>query len=149
MPRRPFVKTICRTPGFQSSQNMYICTRRAKIKLHRVYFLRELRMADTFSKPSNVHQKLKWARIWFSKLMNFHGIDSHKADHWDFSADHVIAFLRFKRDAKTPAWKRLKILEAIMNYRVVVQQRRVDFLVPVRNKMRSGLVQLFNITIDR
>ena len=30
-------------------------------------------MADTFSKPSNVQQKLKWARIWFSKLMNFHG----------------------------------------------------------------------------
>ena len=94
-------------------------------------------MADTFSKPSNVQQKLKWARIWFSKLMNFHCIDSHQADRWDFSADHVIAFLRFKRDAKTPAWKRLKILEGIMNYRVVVQRRRVDFLIPVRNKMKE------------
>ena len=26
-------------------------------------------------------------------------VDSHKADRWDFSADHVFAFLRFKRDA--------------------------------------------------
>ena len=78
-------------------------------------------MADTFSKPSNQQQKLKWARIWFSKLVGFHGIAAGDAEHWDFSADQVIAFLRCKRDSKTPAWKRLKILEGIMNYRAMIQ----------------------------
>ena len=75
-------------------------------------------MADTFSKPSNQQQKLKWARIWFGKLVAFHGIAAGDAEH---CADQVIAFLRCKRDSKTPAWKRLKILEGIMNYRVMIQ----------------------------
>ena len=70
---------------------------------------REPGMADTFSKLSNQQQKLKWARIWFSKLVGFHGIAAGDAEHWDFSADQVIAYLRCKRDSKTPAWKRLKL----------------------------------------
>ena len=70
-------------------------------------------MADTFSKPSNQQQKFKWARIWFDKLVGFHGIARRDAERWDFSADQVIAYLRCKRDSKTPAWKRLKILENV------------------------------------
>ena len=46
-------------------------------------------MADTFSKPSNQQQKLKWARVWFDKLVGFHGIASGDAERWDFSADQV------------------------------------------------------------
>ena len=55
-------------------------------------------MADTFSKPSNQQQKLKWARIWFDKLVGFHGIARRDAERWDFSADQVIAYLRWGRD---------------------------------------------------
>ena len=94
-------------------------------------------MADTFSKPSNQQQKLKWARIWFDKLVGFHGIASGDAERWDFSADQVIAYLRCKRDSKTPAWKRLKILEGIMNYRFMIQNASIDFLIPIRNKMKE------------
>ena len=94
-------------------------------------------MTDTFSKPSNGQQKLKWARIWFKKLVEFHSVEPHMAEGWNFSADQVIAYLRYKRDGKTPAWKRLKILEGIMNYRVVVQGCGVDFLIPIRNKMKE------------
>ena len=94
-------------------------------------------MADTFSKPSNQQQKLKWARIWFDKLVGFHGIAAGGAEHWDFSADQVIAFLRCKRDSKTPAWKRLKILEGIMNYRYMIQNASIEFLIPIRNKMKE------------
>ena len=94
-------------------------------------------MADTFSKPSNQQQKLKWARIWFDKLVGFHGIARRDAERWDFSADQVIAYLRCKRDSKTPAWKRLKILEGIMNYRYMIQNASIDFLIPIRNKMKE------------
>ena len=99
---------------------------------------RERGMADTFSKPSNQQQKLKWARIWFDKLVAFHGVTLGDAEHWDFSADQVIAYLRCKRDSKTPAWKRLKkILEGIMNYRAMIQNASIDFLIPIRNKMKE------------
>ena len=94
-------------------------------------------MADTFSKPSNQQQKLKWARIWFDKLVGFHDIARRDAECWDFSADQVIAYLRCKRDSKTPAWKRLKILEGIMNYRYMIQNASIDFLIPIRNKMKE------------
>ena len=94
-------------------------------------------MADTFSKLSNQQQKLKWARIWFAKLVGFHRIAPGDVEHWDFSADQVIAYLRCKRDSKTPAWKRLKILEGIMNYRVMIQNASIDFLIPIRNKMKE------------
>ena len=94
-------------------------------------------MADTFSKPSNQQQNLKWARIWFGKLVRFHGIAQRDAEHWDFSADQVIAYLRCKRDSKTPAWKRLKILEGIMDYRGMIQNASIDFLIPIRNKMKE------------
>ena len=115
---------------------MYICLPRDEAGSGLHHF-REAEMADTFSKPSNRKQKLKWAGIWFGMLMEFHKVEPEKAQSWDFSADHVTALLRYKRDVKTPAWKRLKILEGIMNYRVVVQGRDVDFLVPIRNQMKE------------
>ena len=61
-------------------------------------------MADTFSKPSNGEQKLNWAKIWFKKFMKFHNIEFAKGQQWDFSTDQVIAYLRSRRDEKTPAW---------------------------------------------
>ena len=67
----------------------------------------------------------------------FHRIAPGDVEHWDFSADQVIAYLRCKRDSKTPAWKRLKILEGIMNYRVMIQNASIDFLIPIRNKMKE------------
>ena len=94
-------------------------------------------MSTTFSKPSNYEQKMKWAKIWFNKLSAFHHVHSDKTENWNFSADQVIAYLRSRKDAKTPAWKRLKILEGIMNYRAVIQGRNVDYLVPLRNKMKE------------
>ena len=49
---------------FKPAMRMYICLRRDQggSGLHHFW---ETEMADTFSKPSNRQQKLKWARIWF------------------------------------------------------------------------------------
>ena len=92
-------------------------------------------MADTFSKPSNFEQKIKWARIWFNKFSAFHNVQPDRADCWEFSEEEVIAFLRSKRDSNTPAWKRLKILQGLMDYRSLVQSRNIDYLFPIRTKM--------------
>jgi len=94
-------------------------------------------MADMFSKLSIREQKLSWAKIWFKKFMGFHNIEFSKGDQWDFSAEQVIAYLRSRRDEKTPAWKRLKILDGLINYRSSVQGRCVQFLIPIRNKMNE------------
>lgn len=94
-------------------------------------------MADTFSKPSNFEQNMKWSRIWFNKFAAFHNIKPESAEHWDFTEDQVIAYLRSKRDTKTPAWKRLKILQGLMDFRSLIQGRKIEFLIPIRNKMNE------------
>ena len=90
-------------------------------------------VADTFVKPSKADQDLKWAKIWFKQFLAFHRRSGQV--HWDFSSDDVIAFLRTKRDAEVPAWKRKKILEGLLVYRRLVQERPIDPFIPIRKKM--------------
>ncbi len=62
-----------------------------------------------YCKSSSGEQGLKWARIWFKQFCLFHRrpVDPAK----EFTAEEVIAFLRSKRDAGVPAWKRMKVIE--------------------------------------
>ncbi len=56
-----------------------------------------------------------WPKIWFTKLCRFH---KHAVDsQWEFNDQHVIQFLVSRRDAGTPAWKRLKATEALIQFR--------------------------------
>ena len=89
-------------------------------------------MADTFSKPSNQQQKLKWARIWFDKLVGFHGIAAGDAEHWDFSADQVIAFLRCNRDFGASHGYHDSLWDGLPDHRARLNQR----LVPVALRPR-------------
>ena len=43
--------------------------------------------------------------------------------------------LRSRRDEKTPAWKRLKILDGLISYRASVQERSVEFLLPLEHRL--------------
>jgi len=56
----------------------------------------------------------KWAEIWFAKLCRFH--NQPKDAGWQFTADHVIAYLRSKVKSGYPAWKRLMIVEGLINF---------------------------------
>ncbi|WP_236623772.1 site-specific integrase, partial [Rhodopirellula baltica] len=87
----------------------------------------------TFSKPASAEQKQRWAKIWFQKLCQFHRRKTEP--DWKFSADDVIAFLRSRRDAEVPAWKRMKIIEGLIHYRETIQRREVDDLLPLKKKM--------------
>lgn len=49
--------------------------------------------------------------------------------------DDVIKFLQSKRDAKVPAWKRMRIIEGLMVFREQVQKRDTADLVPLQSKM--------------
>ena len=60
-------------------------------------------------------QSQKWAAIWFAKLCKFHRWTNDPAHQ--FTADHVIKFLRAKVELAYPAWKRLMIVEGLIEYR--------------------------------
>ena len=72
---------------------------------------------EVFTKSSRAEQDLKWAQIWNSKLVEFHarrGTAAAVSPPWEFTAEDVIVFLQWKRDAGTPAWKRAKIIHGLM-----------------------------------
>ena len=50
-----------------------------------------------------------WAKIWFAKLAKFHSFKNKEC--WEFTAEQVIAFLRWKVKAGTPVWRRLIVNE--------------------------------------
>ena len=45
--------------------------------------------------------------------------------------------MRYKRDAKAPAWKRVKILQALLVYRRMIQGQSIDEFLWIRDKLRE------------
>ena len=110
--------------------------------------------SELFIRAGQAEQDLKWAKIWFRKLAEFTFRQQQSTDQvsqsdqdlkgfatqlrdWEFTADDVIAFLRSKRDAGIPAWKRMKIIRGLMVYRRIVVQKPDDDLVPLKKKMEQ------------
>ena len=88
-----------------------------------------------FERSARTERELKWARIWFNQFARFH---QHCGESdWAFSAEEVIAFSRFHLKNGMPAWKRLKMVQALMNYRRQIQKRPIDDLVPVHSKLQE------------
>ena len=77
-----------------------------------------------------------WARIWFAKLAKFHNIKND--DQWQFTPEQVIAFLRARLAAGTPAWKRLMIVKSLIVYR----NRFLRSVTPRLEFIRSKLQQI-------
>jgi hypothetical protein len=80
-------------------------------------------------------QNLKWAWIWFKQLAAFHQTQGKGAPvnaKWEFSAEQVIQLLRSKRDANVPVWKRMKVIEGLITFRIEVQGRSAEDLIPSR-----------------
>ena len=80
-------------------------------------------------------QRDKWAKIWFEKLCRFHGRKPQVT--WEFTADDVIAFLRDHVRRKTPAWKRLKIIQSLICDRSYVQAAPFDDLKFIQTKLED------------
>ncbi|EMB13869.1 Integrase, integron-type [Rhodopirellula europaea 6C] len=77
----------------------------------------------------------KWSKIWFEKMCRFHGRKPRPT--WEFSPEDAIAFLKDHVRRKTPAWKRLKIIESLMFYRRHVQAGSPDDLKFIHTKLES------------
>ncbi len=90
---------------------------------------------STYSKIGSREQSLKWAWVWFRKLAAFH--ERPPEPSWQFSADDVIAYLRSRRDQHVPAWKRMKIIVGLIDFRHHVQQQSCDDLRPLKSKMQE------------
>ena len=57
--------------------------------------------------------------------------------NWAFSAEDVIAYSRHHLNNGMPAWKRLKMVQALMNFRRQIQKRPIDELVPIHRKLQE------------
>ena len=75
----------------------------------------------------------KWAKIWFGKLAQFHRRKPQPT--WEFTPEEVIAFLRSHLQRGTPAWKRLKIIESLIWYRLEIQKGAADPLRFIQRKL--------------
>ena len=92
----------------------------------------------------------KWARIWFEKLARFHRIADPDhwiadpdhcvvdPDHWRFDEEHVVSFLIDRKKTGVPTWKRIKIIEGLIQYR----NKHARSSAPKRETLRSKLAQL-------
>ncbi|TWU20178.1 Tyrosine recombinase XerC [Novipirellula galeiformis] len=89
----------------------------------------------TWSRSEWHQTRDKWAKIWFENLARFHGRKPQAT--WEFTPDEVIAFLRDHLRRKTPAWKRLKIIQSLICYRRYVQSSPFDDLTFIRVKLEE------------
>jgi hypothetical protein len=79
--------------------------------------------------------ELKWPRIWFRSLADFHQIADPKA--WSFTEQDVIGFLRACRDQGMPSGKRLKIVESLIRYRNEVLKSSQPRMEMIRAKLQE------------
>ena len=93
---------------------------------------------NRFAEVASSDLALMWVHIWFGQLARFHRKTS--VPDWEFSADEVIVLLRRKRDAGVPAWKRMKVIEGLIDYRRSVRKAGYDGLKPLREKMGDIIV---------
>ncbi len=68
-------------------------------------------------------QRDKRAKIWFEKLCRFH--DRKPPATWHFTPGDVIECLRDHLRRKTPAWKRLSIIQSLICYRRMSRSLRL------------------------
>ncbi len=80
-------------------------------------------------------QKRKYAILWFQNLCRFHHVKD--ADRWNYTAEHVVAFLRAQLAKGTPTWKRLKIVEGLMFHCMYVRKTDATFLSPICIKLKE------------
>ena len=81
----------------------------------------------------------EWAQIWFRQLCRFHRLS--KNSKWQFSLDQVIAFLRSRVEKNDPAWKRLKIVEALVRFQRDLPEDEQTDLSFVRRKLIERAAQ--------
>lgn len=79
--------------------------------------------------------QIDWGQVWFGKLVRFHRVSEPRK--WTFSREEVIAFLRNQKSKGAPAWKRLKVIEALMDFQRSVMKADQPELVDIRDALRE------------
>jgi hypothetical protein len=81
----------------------------------------------------------KYAKIWFTHLTKFHKVPP--SNSWNYEKDHVVDFLRDRKDSGVSTWKRLKIVQGLIWNRVHIQNRSPDFLSEMEKTLRSFVIK--------
>ncbi|TWU60921.1 integron integrase [Crateriforma conspicua] len=77
----------------------------------------------------------RWANIWFGGMVRYHNVKD--PDRWVFAVDDVVAFLRAKLQAGMPAWKRLLIVDGLIEYERLHPRSSLGGLEPIRSKLQE------------
>ena len=77
----------------------------------------------------------KWAKIWFKQFCWFHRCSPDRG--WQFSLDQVIQFLKSRVSKGEPAWKRLKVVEALIRFQKNLPEEQRTDLTFLRVKLRE------------
>ena len=77
----------------------------------------------------------KWAKIWFKQFCWFHRCSPNRG--WQFSLDQVIQFLKSRVSKGEPAWKRLKVVEALIRFQKNLPEEQRTDLTFLRVKLRE------------
>ena len=88
--------------------------------------------SEDAGKPSRSEAKPSaddWAGIWFDKLARHHRVRDPR--QWQYTVTDVKWFLNSRLKAGDPAWKRLKIVEALQRHRQLSNLDLPD-LTPLR-----------------
>lgn len=89
--------------------------------------------------PANRTDSVDWGPIWFSKLAKFHKVAEPVT--WTFGRDEVVAFLKHEKTTGTPTWKRLKTVEALMEYLRVAKKPGLAALADIRDALQERVAQ--------
>ncbi|TWT96460.1 phage integrase N-terminal SAM-like domain-containing protein [Neorhodopirellula pilleata] len=93
-------------------------------------------MTQTDRADGSWHQaQEKWSKIWFTNLCRFHSRKPQPT--WEFTPEDAIAFLQDHLRRKTPAWKRLRIIDSLMYYRRHVQAGPIDDFKFIHTKLEA------------
>ena len=78
---------------------------------------------------------IEWAKLWHAKLAGFHKVPEKR--RWVYGCQHVIDFLIQQKRAGAPAWKRLKIAEALALYKAEFLNGQGESLDDICDKLRK------------
>ncbi len=89
--------------------------------------------------PASGPGPVDWGRIWFDKLARFHHVKEPST--WTFGREEVIEFLKHQKARGTPTWKRLRAVEALMEYQRSVRRVELPELADIRDTLQERASQ--------
>ena len=122
----------------ESCQGTTGCTHAMQLPRRRVIDLTGFNEREAMA-SSLQESRSKWADIWFGKLAGFHGQTQNP--HWRYTREEVIEYLKHRKARGMPAWKRAKVVDALIGHRNTRLRSTAPFLEDVRSRLQAAAMK--------